>query len=337
MTTNGTSAVRYLPRIALLILLCAAALLAYTHRDALDAKGITQAVQSVGAFAPLAFMAIYAVATVAFVPGSVLTLAGGALFGPLAGTFYSLTGATIGATLAFLAGRHLGLDRLRARLGGRAAQIVDGVEREDWRFVALMRLVPLVPFNLLNYALGLTRIRLSRYVIATYIAMLPGAFAYTYLGYAGREAAAGGSGLIRKALLALALLAMVAFLPRLIQRMRKTKQTDAEPDKLTAAELKQRLDRQPDEIAVLDVRTIQDYAGPGGHVPNAQNIPFAELPLRLAELSACRDRPLAVICNTNRMSGQAVVLLREAGFCQVLLVEDGMAAWNRQGFGTEKT
>jgi uncharacterized membrane protein YdjX (TVP38/TMEM64 family) len=65
MTTNGTSAVRYLPRIALLILLCVAALLAYTHRDALDAKSITQAVQSVGAFAPLAFMAIYAVATVA--------------------------------------------------------------------------------------------------------------------------------------------------------------------------------------------------------------------------------------------------------------------------------
>ncbi|MBU6444009.1 MAG: VTT domain-containing protein [Alphaproteobacteria bacterium] len=335
MTTNSTSAVRYLPRIGLLILLCMAALLAYTHRDALDAKGIMQAVQSAGVFAPLAFMAIYAAATVAFVPGSVLTLAGGALFGPLAGTFYSLTGATIGATLAFLAGRHLGLDRLRARLGGRAAQIIEGVEREDWRFVALVRLVPLVPFNLLNYALGLTRIRLIRYVVTSYVAMLPGAFAYTYLGYAGREAAAGNSGLIQKGLLALALLAAVALLPRLIQRIRKTKAP--EPDKLLAAELKERLDQGPDDIAVLDVRSLKDYAGSGGHIPNARNIPLAELSARLGELSCYRNRPLAVVCNTNRMSGQAVVLLRDAGFRQVILIEDGMAGWNRQGFVTENT
>ena len=324
-------------RIGLLLLLGIAAVLAYTLRGALDTKDIAQTVHSAGVFAPPAFMAIYAAATVAFVPGSVLTLAGGALFGPLAGTFYSLTGATIGATLAFLAARHMGLDWLRGRIGGRAAQIIEGVEREDWRFVALMRLVPLVPFNLLNYALGLTRIRLSRYVITTYIAMLPGAFAYTYLGYAGREAAAGGSGLIQKGLLALALLALVAFLPRLIQRIRKTKQTDAEPDKLISAELKQRLDRRPDEVAVLDVRTPKDYAGQDGHIPNAQNIPLAELAGRLAELSPYRDRPLAVVCNTNRMSGQAVVLLREVGFRKVLLVEDGMAGWTRQGFATEKT
>lgn len=209
-------------RIGLLILLGVAVLLAYTHRNALDTEGIVRTIHGAGILAPLTFMAIYAVATVAFVPGSVLTLAGGALFGPVAGTFYNLTGATIGATLAFLAGRHLGLDKLRARMGGRAAEIIEGVEREDWRFVALLRLVPLVPFNLLNYALGLTRIRLSRYIVTSYIAMLPGAFAYTYLGYAGREAAAGSSGLIRKGLLALALLAAVALLPRLTQRIRKT-------------------------------------------------------------------------------------------------------------------
>ena len=325
---------RYWVRIGLLILLGIAIVLAYANRDQLNAKAIVEAVHSAGILAPLAFMAIYAAATVALVPGSVLTLAGGALFGPFAGTFYSLSGATIGATLAFLAGRHMGLDWLRARIGGRAAQIIEGVEREDWRFVALMRLVPLVPFNLLNYALGLTRIRLTRYVLTTYIAMLPGAFAYTYLGYAGREAAAGSSGLIQKGLLALALLAAVALLPRLIQRIRKTR--PAGPDKLLAAELKEQLDQRPDEIVVLDVRSPKDYAGPGGHIPNAKNIPLAQLSARLGELSPYRDRPLAVVCNTNRMSGQAVVLLRDAGFRQVMLVEDGMASWSRQGFAIEK-
>ena len=99
-------------------------------------------------------------------------------------------------------------------------QLKEGVENEGWRFVAFVRLVPLFPFNLLNYALGLTRIRFLHYLLATYICMLPGAIAYTYLGYAGREAIGGGEDLIQKALLALALLAAVAFLPRIIRKFR---------------------------------------------------------------------------------------------------------------------
>ena len=97
---------------------------------------------------------------------------------------------------------------------------MEGVENEGWKFVAFTRLVPLFPFFLLNYALGLTRIRISHYIVATYVFMLPAAFAFTYLGYAGREAVAGGEGMIQKGLLALALLALVAFLPRFIKRLR---------------------------------------------------------------------------------------------------------------------
>ncbi len=207
-------------RIGAICLLAGIGIWAYLHRGELDAHALTQAVRAAGPWAPLAFMALYAVATVAFFPGSVLTVAGGALFGPIAGTFYNLTGATLGATGAFLASRHLAADWVRRRTGGRAQQIIAGVEREDWRFVAFVRLVPLIPFNLLNYALGLTRIRLSRYVIVSCLAMLPGTLAYTYLGYAGRAAATGSSGLIRKALFALALLAAAALLPRLIRRSR---------------------------------------------------------------------------------------------------------------------
>ena len=214
-------------RLGALAALAAALAWAVLHRTELDAAGLAHAVRRAGPWGPVTFVALYAVATVAFVPGSVLTLAGGALFGPVAGTLYNLTGATLGATGAFLAARHLAADSIRARIGGRAEQLIEGVEREDWRFVALVRLVPLIPFNLLNYALGLTRIRLSRYVLVSAVAMLPGGIAYTYLGYAGREAATGSAGMVRKGLLALALLAAAALLPRLIRRSRAAMRSHA--------------------------------------------------------------------------------------------------------------
>jgi uncharacterized membrane protein YdjX (TVP38/TMEM64 family) len=138
------------------------------------------------------------------------------------GTFYNLTGATLGATMAFLVARYLTSNWVEQKIGGRLKQLKEGVEHEGWRFVAFVRLVPLFPFNLLNYALGLTRIKLSHYIIASYLCMLPGAIAYTYLGYAGREAVAGSEDAIQKGLLALALLAMVAFLPRLIRSLRQS-------------------------------------------------------------------------------------------------------------------
>jgi len=192
-------------RIILFLALAAALTLAVVYRDQFDGAALEAWIKGAGAIAPLLFMLIYAIATVLFLPGSVLTLAGGALFGPVLGTLYNLTGATLGATLAFVIARYLASDWIAEKTGGRVKQLINGVEGEGWRFVAFVRLVPLFPFNLLNYALGLTRLRLLHYVVATYVFMLPGAIAYTYLGYAGREAVAGGEGLVRKGLLALAL------------------------------------------------------------------------------------------------------------------------------------
>jgi uncharacterized membrane protein YdjX (TVP38/TMEM64 family) len=233
---------------------------AYIYRDQFNAAALEQWVQEAGLAGPLVFMIIYAIATVFFLPGSVLTLAGGALFGPILGTFYNLTGATIGAVLAFLIARYLASDWVEKKTGGRLKQLKQGVEGEGWRFVAFVRLVPLFPFNLLNYALGLTRIRFSHYLLATYLFMLPGAIAYTYLGYAGREAVAGSEGLIQKVLLALALLAVVAFLPRLIGRMRRGPM-------MGVVQLKKMLDQQED-VLVLDVRTAEDYIGEQGYIAN---------------------------------------------------------------------
>lgn len=207
-------------RFGLFIVLISGISLAVYYRDLFDVEALQLWIDDAGVIAPIVFMLIYSLAAVFFLPGSVLTLAGGALFGPVLGTFYNLTGASLGAALSFLISRYLSSDFVEKKTGGKVKQLINGVEKEGWRFVAFVRLVPLFPFNVLNYALGLTKIPFLHYLLATYIFMLPGAFAYTYLGYVGREAAGGGDGLIGKILIALALLAVVAFLPRLIKSIK---------------------------------------------------------------------------------------------------------------------
>ncbi len=205
------------------ILIIIAIALALVNRDKFNTESIEQWVTNAGIAGPIVYMLIYIAATVLFLPGSVLTISGGLLFGPVLGTFYSLTAATIGASLAFLMARYLASDWVEQKAGGIVKRLKAGVESEGWRFVAFVRLVPLFPFNLLNYALGLTRIKLSHYIIASYLFMLPGTIAYTYLGFATREAVAGSADLSEKikiATIALALLAFVAFLPRLISLFR---------------------------------------------------------------------------------------------------------------------
>jgi uncharacterized membrane protein YdjX (TVP38/TMEM64 family) len=318
-------------RLGAFALLLAAIAVAVSFRAVFSVAALEDWVQRFGVAGPVVFMAVYALGTVLFLPGAIITLAGGALFGPIWGTVYNLTGATAGAALAFLAARYLASDWVQRKAGGRTRQLVQGVEKEGWRFVAFVRLVPLFPFNLLNYALGLTRISLAQYIVASFVFMLPGALAYTYLGYAGREALGGGEATMQKALLALALLGTVAFLPRLVKRLRAAPATA--PQRISSAELRARL-AEKDDIVVLDVRPAADYAGPLGNVPGSLNIPLEELPARLTEIESRRERALAVICRTSRMSGKAVELLRGAGFKRALLVDDGMVGWRRDEAGT---
>lgn len=313
-------------RIIILTVVIAGIALAMTYRDALDPKALQAWGDGFGIMGPLVFMLLYTVATVFFLPGSVITLAGGAIFGPVWGTLYNLTGATIGATLAFLIARYLGGDWVEQKSAGRVKQLKHGVEKEGWRFIAFVRLVPLFPFNLLNYALGLTKIRLSHYVIASYLCMLPGAVAYTWLGYAGREAVAGGEGMIQKGLIALALLAAVSFLPRFIGKLRSKPMMD-----ITA--LKQQLDSAAD-LLLLDVRTAADFVGEKGHIGTAVNIPLEELPSRKDELADYLERPIALICTTDRRSSKAAGLLAGQGFADVHVVKGGMTDWNKSGYPT---
>lgn len=296
-------------------------------RDQFDAAALQAWVEGAGSAGPLLFMLVYALAAVLFLPGSVITLAGGALFGPVWGTLWNLTGATAGAALAFLIARYLGADWVARRAGPRIKRLDDGVTAEGWRFVAFTRLVPVFPFNLLNYALGLTRIPFVAYVLATWVFMLPGAFAYTWLGHAGREALSGGEGQIRNLSIALALLAAIAFLPRLVRQLRLVR----EQTMLPIESLKQQLDDGAD-VLLLDVRPAADFNGEQGHIAGARSLPLEELATRLVELEDRKQRPIRLVCRTDRRSAQAARLLAEAGFSDARVIKGGMTAWRAQGW-----
>jgi uncharacterized membrane protein YdjX (TVP38/TMEM64 family) len=209
-----------LPRLLLLGLVVGAIALATLNRDRFDPTTLDAWLSGFGLWAPIVYVALYALGTVAFAPGSLFALAGGAMFGPVLGTMLNLLGATLGASIAFLLARYLAGDWVAQKTGGRLKRMITGVENEGWRFVAFVRLVPVFPFNLSNYAFGLTRIPFVAYVLTSFITMAPGALAYTWLGYAGREALDGNGSAIRYGLLALGLLAAIAFVPRLIRGWR---------------------------------------------------------------------------------------------------------------------
>ena len=318
------------PRLVLGLLVAAVAVWLAFNRDLLDPALIEGAIHRLGLWAPLGHMLLFAVGTILFVPGAIFGLAGGALFGPLWGTVFNLAGATLGSTAAFLVARYLAADWVRRKASGRINRLITGVEAEGWRFVAFVRLVPLFPFNLTNYALGLTRISLQHYVLASLVCMVPGTVAYAWLGYAGREAAAGNTAAIRYGLIALALLAAIAFLPRLVRHLRGQEQ----PQWIEVDELASRLKESPG-ISVIDVRGPDEFTGPLGHIADASNMPVGELPQRLMEIVALKDRPFILVCRTDKRSATAAALLRDAGFRDVGVLRGGMEGWNQKGLPVE--
>lgn len=311
-------------KLLIFLVLAAGIALAIVYRQQFDAASLQSWVNDAGIAGPVVFMLIYIVGTVFFFPGSVLTLAGGALFGPLLGTFYNLTAATTGAIISFIAARYLAHDWVEQKTGGRLKSLKQGVETEGWKFVAFVRLVPLFPFNLLNYALGLTKIKLSHYSIATYICMLPGAIAYTYIGYVGREALAGDEAVIQKVMIGIALLAIVSFLPGIIGKFRAKPMMDV-------TELKKKLDAGEDML-LLDVRPESDFYGEQGHIEGALLMPLEELANSLEVLKGFQQKKVMTICRTDRRSAKAAQILNKNGFTDVQVIKQGMTDWNKKGY-----
>lgn len=154
-------------------------------------------VAGLGPAGVLAFVAIYVLACVFMLPGSVLTLGAGAVYGVVEGSAIVSVAATLGATAAFLVGRYLARGRVARMIEGndRFRAIDRAVGREGWKIVGLTRLSPAFPFNLLNYAYGITSVSLRDYFLASWVGMLPGTVMYVYLGsLAGSLATLDGQG-----------------------------------------------------------------------------------------------------------------------------------------------
>jgi len=132
----------------------------------------------------ICFIVLYVVATVAFLPGAILTLGCGAIYGVVKGTIIVSIASTLGATAAFLVGRYFARGFVQTKVSGKPKfQAIDqAVGAEGWKIVGLTRLSPLFPFNLLNYAYGLTSVSLKHYFWASWIGMLPGTVMYVYIG-----------------------------------------------------------------------------------------------------------------------------------------------------------
>jgi uncharacterized membrane protein YdjX (TVP38/TMEM64 family) len=141
-------------------------------------------IRGLGVWAPIAFIAIYAVACVLAIPASILTLGGGFLFGFVWGLAYVMAGAVLGAVAAFLTGRYLARDWVAKKIEGheKFKAIDEAIGREGWRIVLLMRLAPIFPYAILNYGFALTRVSLRHYAIATAIGIVPAMMAFVYFG-----------------------------------------------------------------------------------------------------------------------------------------------------------
>ena len=180
-------------------------------------------VASFGKIAPLVYIGLYLVSTVFFLPGSPVTVLAGFVFGPLWGVFYASVASIISVSVAFLIARYVARDLVEGWVKDNAQfrKIDEQVEEQGWRILMFTRLVPIFPFNLQNYAYGLTSIRFSTYVLVSAIFMLPGTAVFVQLG----GAFVSGEGNIWKTLLYLGVAGVLMLLLSLIPRLLRKYQT----------------------------------------------------------------------------------------------------------------
>jgi len=157
-------------------------------------RNALQWVDGLGVVGGLVFILIYVIAAIAFLPGSILTLGAGVVFGVVLGSLYVFIGATLGAIAAFLVGRYLARGWISKKIEGnqKFAAIDSAVAHEGFKIVLLTRLSPVFPFNLLNYAFGVTGVSLKDYALGS-IGMIPGTIMYVYLGSLAGDLARIGS------------------------------------------------------------------------------------------------------------------------------------------------
>ncbi|WP_141721130.1 VTT domain-containing protein [Desulfoplanes formicivorans] len=180
-------------------------------------ENIHRLVGEFGILAPAAFILLVTLAPAFFLPGAPFIIAGGVIFGPVWGVVYGITGATTGACLAFLVARYVASDWVEKKMTNPCfLKLKQQTEQHGWKIVAFTRLVPLFPFNLLSYALGLTRIKFSTYFFTSFICMLPGCVAYILLSSSLFDLLQGKWS--TQCLAGIGLLVLLAFLPMVVKK-----------------------------------------------------------------------------------------------------------------------
>lgn len=171
-----------------------------------------------GPWSACIFICIYTLLTVIGIPGTVLTVAGGIAFGLAWGTFWSVLGATLGAVGAFLLARYLLHDWAERRFRRHQSlnRFTQAVQQMPLQFVLAVRFAPISPFNIVNFLFGLTPIDLKTYAVGTFVGIIPGTLAYTWLGVAGKDALMGGDRV--PLFLALGFLTLLSVLPILAKK-----------------------------------------------------------------------------------------------------------------------
>ena len=216
---------RALTKAFLLVLFIVAALLAVRFtgvREYLTVEKLGKLLAATGLWAPLAFIMIYAVGVCLFIPGTLLTALGAAIFGPYWGFVYVWLAAMLGAAGAFLIGRYLGREFAAALIGDRLKKYDEAIERNGFATVLYLRLV-YFPFTPMNFGMGLTRVRFRDYLWGTGLGILVGTFIFTFFVGTIKEVWASGQWeqlLTWKVFLSLGLFIFSLFLPRIVTKLR---------------------------------------------------------------------------------------------------------------------
>src|SRR6185437_1256441 len=211
------AAFRLAGRLAIVVVVLAGAVLLWARQGAVNAEAIAQVIAAYPA-APLVFLAIHIVASLIFFPRTVLAVAAGALFGAWAGALWAALGATIGAVAGFLLARYVNGGLVDLESMQRLGPVLRRAERGGWRAGAVLRLLPVIPHALTNYALGLTRLPLGAYAFGSLVGQLPMAIACADFGAAGERLAAGKAGWLAPTLIGLAVLGLSVLVPKLAAR-----------------------------------------------------------------------------------------------------------------------
>jgi uncharacterized membrane protein YdjX (TVP38/TMEM64 family) len=204
-------------RVLVLVALVAGLVVAWQYRGALHPAAISTTIAQHPA-APLIFLLAHIAASLLFIPRTALAVAAGLMFGMVMGLVWATLGSVVGATAGFLVARYVNAGLIDPEAIPRLGPLLVRCEREGWRAVVAVRLIPVVPHSLANYALGLTRLSLGDYAFGSLLGQLPMTVAYVELGAAGEDVMAGKAGWLVPTAVGLVALALSLFLPRLLKR-----------------------------------------------------------------------------------------------------------------------